>query len=124
MELADALEAGSAQGARAAYVARNRAALARHRILAWDLCRLISVARGAHTLGLLSAEETWGLVLEAGRRLRAEYGSWKELGDDFLLGLGFWDPDAAQSGGVYPAMVRWLQKDARSPWQRVPFGAE
>jgi hypothetical protein len=122
-ELAAALEADSAQGARGPYVARNRAALAKHGILAWDLCRLISVVRAAHTLGLLAEEEAWGAVLGAGNRLREEYASWKELGDDFLLGLGFWDPDALQSGGPYPAMVRWLQKDPRSPWQRVPFGA-
>jgi Protein of unknown function (DUF1266) len=123
-ELASELESsGPAEDERGHYVAQNRAALERHGILAWDLCRLISVARAAHTLRLLDERETWDAVLDAGNRLREEYASWSELGDDFLLGCGFWNPDSVQNGAPYVSMVRWLQKDPRSPWQRVPFGA-
>ena len=118
-DLEEALESDRSE--QSPYVVAHRAELAKHRILAWDLCRAISVARAAHTLGLLTEEETWEAVLDAGARLRAEYASWQELGDDFLLGLGFWDAEALE--GPYTAMVRWLQTDPRSPWQRSACGA-
>jgi hypothetical protein len=122
--LAEALEGGAPpEGKRGRYFAKHREALAQKGILAWDLCRLVSVARAAHTLGLLDAGEAWGVVLEAGAALAAEYGSWEALGDSFILGMGFFNPDMAGEDDVTVAMVRWLQRDPLSPWRTVPFGA-
>lgn len=49
------------------------------------------------------------------------YRSWDELGDDYVLGNGYFDPEGGNA--VHVAMVRWLQRDPRSPWRRVAFGA-
>lgn len=117
----DLAHEGEPETAEHRYVRLHRAALQRHQILAWDLSRLTSVARAALGAGYLEANETWTIVRDAGQTLRAEYVSWDAFADDFLLGMGYWDTDAAAPDTPYPAMVRWLKESPRSPWKRMPW---
>lgn len=103
------------------YVREHRDALLQHHVLAWDLARLISTARACLTAGYLEVNETARWVRGAAEKLRGEYASWEEFGDDFLLGLGYWNAESADPEMPYPAMVRWLKESPRSPWKRVPF---
>lgn len=118
--LSRVLELGTNRVELHAFVSAHRDALARHRILAWDRCRLIQVTRASVALRFLSEDEAWTVLESAGDALRAEYASWEELGEDYALGHGFFDP-IDPDGGHAPA-ARWLAHDPRSPWRRVPFG--
>jgi hypothetical protein len=104
---------------RAVFLRANAIALARHHIRAWDLCRGISVARAAHKARWLTDGEAWEFVRESGESLRSEYDSWAAMGDDYGLGLRWFRPTT--DSDPYLAMLRWLQRDPRSPWRIVPW---
>ena len=111
-------------------VFRNKAAFAAEHgreqpsILAWDLCRLVSVARFGAAAGYFPEAEAWSWILEAARRLRAAFASWCELGDNYMTGRGFW----AQQGGA-EAIARFKRIHARlidptnasSPWNQITW---
>jgi len=60
------------------------------RLVAWDVVRLIHLARGAANAGYIEADEAWGWMLRGAARLRNEYSSWRELAAQFQLGYGYW----------------------------------
>ncbi len=61
-----------------------------HSLLAWDYGRLISVARWSYTLGWISEQEAWEYIMPATQALQKEYSSWKEYGEQYLLGRAYW----------------------------------
>ena len=89
--------------------------LRRHLILAWDACRLIEVARDAVKAGYLDETTAWSFILPAAAALRAEYRSWRELGEDFLLGWLYWD-DHHQLDSSVRAQLEWLSQSPEGPW--------
>jgi hypothetical protein len=96
--------------------------LERYRIRAWDLGRLIATARSAHAAGYLDQEAAWEWLLAAGDAIRQTYASWKDFGEDYILGAGFFEELNHSTTYSHVAMMRWLMDDPRSPWQRVTFG--
>jgi hypothetical protein len=105
---------------RARFVAKHADALEAHGILAWDLCRLVQVARTSAKAGYVSEEQAWTFILSAAQALQQEYSSWMELGEDYLLGNRFFangdEPDL-----THRASVRWLERAPESPWQHLPW---
>ena len=97
------------------FLKENVDQLRRHMILAWDACRLIEVARDAFKAGYLDEATAWGFILPAAAALRAEYGSWRELGEDFLLGWKYWD----ENHQVDPSMRAQLEWLSEGPWATV-----
>jgi hypothetical protein len=118
---ADLAEPDSERPDQVAFVCENRDALERHHALAWDLGRMVAVARSAYTVGYIDGgclEET----LDAcARAMRETYSSWSDYGDDYVLGRRYFSPTDA-STCPHVAGVRWLRDDPRSPWRYVPFG--
>src|SRR5262249_31427094 len=51
------------------FVRRNHGRFKNGDLVAWDLCRLINVARYGFSAGLLPEEEAWGAILAAARLL-------------------------------------------------------
>lgn len=118
-ELADLGAAGISEGKRR-FLEEHQPSLRRHLILAWDLCRLIGVARTAVKAGFLDEATAWGFILPAARALRGEYGSWRELGDDSLLGYRYWD-DHQQVESLMLTRVEWLKQSPDSPWNKLDW---
>jgi hypothetical protein len=88
-------------------------------ILAWDLCRLVAVARWGVGAAYITEDEAWKWILDAAQRLRREFGSWKELGENYLLGrnfAGFTDSIAEKS---YQKLIK--ANNGKSPWNRIPW---
>jgi hypothetical protein len=100
----------------------KRAALERYRIRAWDLGRLIATARSAHAAGYLDETAAWEWLLAAGNAIRQTYTSWKDFGEDYILGGEFFEELNHSSHDSHVAMMRWFMDDPRSPWQRIAFG--
>lgn len=90
-------------------------------ILAWDLCRLVSVARFGAGAGYLTEAEAWRWIRAAAWKLRLAYDSWQEMSDNYLVGRefsGFSDTD-----GTVENIVKSLLdvNNAASIWNKVPW---
>lgn len=91
-----------------------------HEVLAWDLVRLINVARWGFGARYLHEDEAWTYVLAAAGQLRASYTSWEKLAADYNLGHDYWagGPDAR----FEEVTKRLLDSgNTRSPWHRVAW---
>ncbi len=91
-------------------------------IVAWDIGRLINVARWSYTSGYLSRRESWEWIETAGDHAQATFDSWKEFGDSYELGSRFWHLGQGLEfdGGRDCA---WLSHSPQSLWNRIPWGA-
>lgn len=95
---------------------------------AWDYCRLITVSGGAALAQVISSDRAWSLVLHAGEELGKRFGSWGELGDNYLSGRilwlddkGQWTPTPDPSQAQFEAVADELLSDDASPWNRVSW---
>jgi len=105
---------------RGAYIEANRAALERYRIRAWDLGRMVQVARGARKAGYLDETEVWSWIEEAGVEIVATYDSWDAYAADYAMGSGYFDPTNPNDN--HRAMAMWMMTDPTSPYRRLAFG--
>lgn len=91
-----------------------------HEVLAWDLVRLINVARWGYAARYLQEDEAWSYILDAAAELHKAYGSWEELASDYVLGHDVWagEPDAR-----FNQVTADLLDPNRpgSPWNRVAW---
>jgi hypothetical protein len=102
------------------FVWRNHARFKNGNLLAWDLARMINVARYGFSGGYIPEGEAWEIILAAARALQQEYDSWVELSDNYLLGFGYWQR-GAEPDLLLAQATRWLKEDPASPWQRLPW---
>jgi hypothetical protein len=102
------------------FILRNHSHFKNGNLLAWDLGRLINVARFGFSSGYLSANEAWETILAAARALASEYASWEELSDNYLLGFSYWQ-DGAEPDQFLQKAATWLKADPGSPWRRLAW---
>ncbi|WP_407569917.1 DUF1266 domain-containing protein [Deinococcus altitudinis] len=93
-----------------------------HDVLAWDLVRLINVARWGYGGRYLSEEEAWAQIMPAASELHARYSSWDALAADYVLGHDAW------AEGADPDLNRETRKlldpaDTKSPWNQVAWSS-
>lgn len=107
----------SNDGHRLAVVHDHYRKLGSKSLLGWDLMRFIDVNRKGYAAGYITEPEAWANIMRASRRLQSTFGSWSELGDNYLLGRNFW------SESEYQRRLQWstdardrLLHDAQSPW--------
>ncbi|WP_278263521.1 DUF1266 domain-containing protein [Nocardia sp. AG03] len=91
---------------------------------AWDLARLVFIARAACTAGYLTEDEAWEHMLTGLDRARQHYRNWRQFGDGFLTGAIFWaatqDLSAAKRQVAERSrMIAGLHLRPSSPWRRV-----
>lgn len=121
-QLSFELAKGAFRPNRQPFLVKNRQALERHRIRAWDLCRAIVVARGAARLGYVEEPEAVDVLLALGEAIRQEYATWEDLGEDYALGRRYFNAEIELGSEPHLNLARWLLSDEDSPWKRVPFG--
>ncbi|HXO43459.1 MAG TPA: DUF1266 domain-containing protein [Thermoanaerobaculia bacterium] len=105
---------------RLGFAHRHRAELADGKLVAWDLVRLINLARALVTVGWLTEAAAWKHILPAARRLQREYRSWEELSRKFMIGRHYW----GEGEGTQPrfdAAAAWLLGDPASPWRQLAW---
>jgi hypothetical protein len=91
-------------------------------ILGWDFSRFIALCRWGYTAGYLTEPEAWDTLMPAARRLRGAFTSWRELGENYLIGRQFWDPEQhVLNGKTYRRTLDRLLTDPESPWTRIPW---
>jgi hypothetical protein len=87
-------------------------------LLAWDVARLVHVARRCRHAGFLGDAEAWQHVLGAGRLARPAFRDWDGYGTAFLRGREVWagGPDV-----TVVAAVGKLVHDETSMWRTTPW---
>jgi hypothetical protein len=84
--------------------------------LAWDLGRLVVVARSCHTAGYVTEPEAWSLIQRAHAEAVRTFADWSEFSRSFLVGRAVWGGDDLALPGLC-TIGRGLQQDAESPWR-------
>lgn len=67
-------------------------------VLAWDMGRLVTVARGCYSCGYITEQQAWEYIDFAYNQSKARYSSWKELIQGYVLGRAMW-------GGNNPTLL-------------------
>lgn len=95
---------------------------ARHKsILAWDLCRLVSVSRFGAGANYLNDDDAWQWILDAASTLRHAFSSWQEMADNYLVGREFCAIDH-ENNRIGIAVKKLLDKNnSLSPWNSIPW---
>jgi hypothetical protein len=94
---------------------KKRAAATVRDLLAWDIARLVHVARSARHARFLAESEGWTYVLAAGTQAAGAFRGWDDFGPAFLRGRLAWA--GAADAKVEGAVVRLLAEPA-STWNR------
>jgi hypothetical protein len=86
-------------------------------IMGWDCIRYINLCRLGYRAEYLTKEEAWELIMPAAKGLQENFKSWKELGENYLIGREFWSYEQTnESGQRYEAIYQRLLTDPKSPW--------
>jgi len=104
-------------------VQRYWAGLGKKSLLGWDFCRYIHLCRKGYLLGYLNENEAWRLIIPKARILQQTFDSWKDLGENYLIGREFWSLARTRaSGWFYYRAFRNLLEGPDSPWNTIPWG--
>ncbi|MCA0315599.1 MAG: DUF1266 domain-containing protein [Candidatus Melainabacteria bacterium] len=91
-------------------------------LMAWDLCRCICLIRWGYDVGFLTEDECYTLMMPYARKLQANYTSWQQLGEEYLVGRNFWSKAEYENGRkrTDEALARLLHLPT-SPWVKLPW---
>ena len=91
-------------------------------ISGWDYARYVFLCRRGYLGGYMSEEEAWQRIMPAARLMQANFSSWKDLGDNYLIGRRYWSVQETQnSGAAFQDAERQLLTDPQSPWVRLEW---
>jgi hypothetical protein len=94
-------------------------------LVAWDYARYISLCREGYSVGYLSEDEAWQRIIYAARILQRTFGSWQELGENYLIGREFWSLAQTQKDGeAMRTIYSRLLSNSNSPWNRIPWALD
>jgi len=110
---------------RLAVVEAHAGALGARSLLGWDYGRYIALARWGYASGYLAEGEAWEHIIRSARLLQATFGSWRELGENYLVGREFWSPaQQRHNGHLYRAALARLLERPESPWHRYAWSLD
>lgn len=97
------------------FLGQNLSELERVDITAWDMGRMVNVARYSYDLGYISESQAWDYIFFAERESASHYRDWADFGRAYIIGRALWGGDNIN---LYGAMstVEKLKKDPKSPW--------
>lgn len=86
--------------------------------IAWDLVRMINLARWACLCGYLDRNEMWQLMRVTADIALNTFESWEEYGLSFAFGRGIWHGDPDECDTAYEIISTLLDKE-ESPWRQI-----
>ncbi len=92
-------------------------------IIAFDYCRYISLCRWGTLCSYISQDEAWGKIMPIAQSLQNSFPSWKELGENYMIGRKFWQPKSDQEAAINAAYKKLLT-DPNSPWLKIPWNTK
>jgi len=103
-------------------VRRYWVGLGRKSLVGWDFCRYIHLCRKGYLLGYLREKEAWSLIMPKARLLQETFDSWRDLGENYLIGREFWSLATTKaSGWFYYEAFKRLVDEPDSPWNTIPW---
>ncbi len=86
-------------------------------LLGWDYARYVTLCRHGYLVGFLTESEAWDRIIPAAILLQKTFNSWKDLGENYLVGREFWSYELTQKEGRwYRDYYHKLLSDPNSPW--------
>jgi len=85
--------------------------------VAWDMGRLVLVARCCFDLGYVSQETAWQYIEDAYEQCRSTYPDWRGVAQGYLLGRGMWNGPGPMLQGL-ESIANGLLTDMDSPWSK------
>lgn len=89
-------------------------------ILAWDLGRLVTVARMSLDCGYLEQHEVDRILAHVDKELSANFSSWPQFAKSYIIGRAVWSGQTMTLGGVI-GIAEDLMSDKDSPWVLSPL---
>lgn len=97
------------------YLGQDISELANVDITAWDMGRMVNVARYSFDLGYLSESQAWDYIFFAERESASHYADWADFGRAYIVGRALWGGDNINLYGAMSTLEQ-LKKDSKSPW--------
>lgn len=91
---------------------------------AWDLVRVVHLARAGLAAGLLTQEEAADVVILPCLDLRRRYPGWHQMGEHFARARWYWNAEPGAEGRTHLAHTRSclaLLDGPEGPWRLVPW---
>lgn len=88
--------------------------------IAWDLVRLVNLARWAYICGYVNQKEMWEIMQIAVNTAQDTFKSWEEYGLSLVLGRGVWHGDTDDCDTAQEIITTLLNKD-ESPWKQIKW---
>lgn len=89
-------------------------------ILAWDMGRMVVVARMCYDKKFIDKETAWNYINHALTNSKGQFNSWKELGDSYIIGRAMWSGNDMMLPGLKGIAQDLLTKE-ESPWKKIQF---
>lgn len=89
-------------------------------ITAWDMGRMVNVARYSYDLGYISESQAWEYIFFAERESASHYSEWADFAKAYIIGRALW---GGENMNFYDAIrtINKLKNDKKSPWVLVPL---
>lgn len=103
-------------------VLNHWATLGKKSLIGWDYCRYVHLCRRGYLLGYLNKTETWNLIMPKARLLQSTFDSWRDLGENYIIGREFWSFERTEaSGEFFHEAYERMMSDQTSPWNTIPW---
>lgn len=89
-------------------------------ILAWDLGRLVTVARMSLDCKYIESSELSRILAHVDKELRSNFSSWPQFAKSYIIGRASWAGKNMMLGGI-TGIAEDLMADDRSPWVLSPL---
>ncbi|MDF9827848.1 hypothetical protein M2103_001759 [Ereboglobus sp. PH5-5] len=88
-------------------------------MMVWDFARIINISRAGFDAGYLEREEALASIMDAAAKIRAAYGSWKEMSVAYQFARYVWTGDDTYE--LMKANMDVLLSDPKSPWVTIEW---
>ncbi len=87
---------------------------------AWDMGRMVNIARYCYDCGYLTESKAWEYILHAGRVSESCYIRWEDFGKAYVIGRAIW---GGENINMYTTMTTYesLKDHKDSPWKMAPL---
>lgn len=88
--------------------------------IAWDLGRIVYIARASYTCGYITAQQAWQTIDAVLPQVKKHFADWKAFGQSYMLGRAIWSHDDAGIEGLFMIYTDVIKEEA-SPWLKYPL---
>jgi hypothetical protein len=89
-------------------------------VLAWDLGRLVTVARMSFDCDYIEERELSRILAHVDSEVRSNFSSWQHFAKSYIVGRASWAGENMMLGGII-GIAEDLMTDKNSPWVLSPL---